>query len=120
MRYGKILSILGTVAVLAACGGGDGGGSTSPQPSVVTPPIQVGDFSVGKFSATGDTVLKPNFYSSGQAQGGYGGTIKGIQAALIKMDFQNLGYLNTPEASKLWGFVGSVAVVQSSPKELRR
>jgi hypothetical protein len=107
MKSVRTSLLLFSIALISACGGG-GGGTASSQAPVVTPPVQVGDFNLGKFSATGDTVLKPNFSNSGQTQGSYKGTTQGIQAALANMDFVNLGLLNTPEASRLSSFGGSV------------
>ncbi len=89
----KNLAIVFGVITLAACGGGGGSGIVGveiPAPTVAA--FKVADFSVGKLTVTGDTVLKPNFSNTGATRCVFSGTLIDMQAAfspLSSRDFWN-------------------------------
>lgn len=92
MKKWKTLVSIGCGLIVTACGGG--GGNSTPTATSPAAPLQIADFSVGKFTATGDTVLKPNFSNIGGAYCVFSGTLTGIQTALSPLS--GLDLLNCP------------------------
>ncbi len=85
-RKMKIFAITLSALTLAACGGG--GGGDIPTPTVAL--FKVTDFSVGKLTVTGDTVLKPSFSNTGGTRCVFSGTLIDMQAALSPLSSQEL------------------------------
>lgn len=100
MEFNKKTRIFAASAIacslLAGCGGGGGGdtpaaaavGGDIPTPTVAS--FKVTDFSVGKLTVTGDTVLKPSFSNTGGTRCVFSGTLIDMQAALSPLSSQEL------------------------------
>lgn len=102
----KIRATALSALTLVACGGGGGVGGDITTPTVES--FNVADFSVGKLTVTGDTVLKPPFLDGG-TYCVFIGTLVDMQAALSPLSSHDLRIcpqLRTPGITFLQGGSG--------------
>lgn len=83
----KLGLIVAVVSVLSACGGGGGGGTDGAGNTVTPSPFVVGDLNLGKFSITGNTVMRGPFGNSVSAICWQKGAPTGVQSQIDSANF---------------------------------